>query len=219
MIDILLTYKEAFLKGFGVTMQLCMIAWLLGIIFGVILGYYSARFKVVVGIPVKMLSNGISAVPVIVFLFWLHYPFQYMLNISIDPFITSALTLTIINLLGISTLVRTAIVELPEQYIIAAKTLGIPNKIIFKKIQFPLIFRQIIPTLIILEVNILHTSLFSSFISVPDLFRQVQNITSIAQKPIEIYTGLGLFFLLICLPLNWLASFLKNKYTRNISER
>jgi ABC-type amino acid transport system permease subunit len=35
---------------------------------------------------------------------------------------------------------------------------------------------------------------------------------------VEIYTALGVFFLAICLPVNVCAYWLRNRYTRNLSE-
>jgi len=65
----------------------------------------------------------------------------------------------------------------------------------------------------------LHATLFTSMISVEELFRVAQRINAQIYKPIEIYTALGVFFLAICLPVNFFALWFKQKYTRNVSER
>jgi ABC-type amino acid transport system permease subunit len=78
--------------------------------------------------------------------------------------------------------------------------------------------RQIIPSLLSLQVNMLQLTLFASFISVEEIFRVSQRINALIYKPIEIYTALAILFLIICLPLNGLALWLKKEYTRDISE-
>lgn len=65
----------------------------------------------------------------------------------------------------------------------------------------------------------LHTTLFASLISVEEIFRVAQRINAKIYKPVEIYTALGVFFLLVCLPLNGFALGLKKRYGRNLSER
>jgi ABC-type amino acid transport system permease subunit len=65
----------------------------------------------------------------------------------------------------------------------------------------------------------LHATLFASLISVEEIFRVAQRINSTIYRPIEIYTALALFFLMVCLPINLLASYLKRRYTRDLSER
>ncbi len=65
----------------------------------------------------------------------------------------------------------------------------------------------------------LHMTIFSSLISVEEIFRMSQRVNAIEYQPVEIYSALGVFFLLISLPINGLALYLKHKYNRNFSER
>jgi ABC-type amino acid transport system permease subunit len=142
-----------------------------------------------------------------------------MLGIVVIPFITAAFALSLINIVGVAQIVRDALDEFPTQYTIAGKVCGLTQKEIFKKIQLPIIFRQTIPQFLTLQVNMLQLTLFASLISVQELFRVAQQINSMIYKPIEIYTALAIFFIIICLPLNLLAYWFKNKYTRNLSEK
>lgn len=153
------------------------------------------------------------------FLFWLHYPAQSILNIVVDPFYTAASMLTILNVFAVSDIVRGGINNLPNQYIEVAQICGLSNKKRFFKIEFPLIFLHIFPSLLITQVNMLHMTLFASLISVEEIFRISQRVISIEYKPVEIYTALGIFFLIVSLPLNGVALYFKNKYNRNFSER
>jgi ABC-type amino acid transport system permease subunit len=65
----------------------------------------------------------------------------------------------------------------------------------------------------------LQLTLFASLISVEEIFRVAQRINATIYQPVEIYTALAIFFLIICLPLNGLAIYLKKKYTLNLSEK
>jgi ABC-type amino acid transport system permease subunit len=211
-------YKEAFLHGLENTVYICLLVWFIGLAVGIYLGYFANKYKVM-GLSLGWTANIITALPVIVFLFWLHYPLQSILQIVINPFITSVIAFSVVNILGVANIVRTAIAEFPDQYLLAARTLGISHKQVIRKIQFPLILRCIIPPLLNLQINMLQMSLFASFIGVEEIFRMAQRVNSIAYKPIEIYTALGLFFILICLPVNLFTKYLQGKYTRNISEK
>ena len=217
--EIIGDYKEGFLKGIWVTIQLCLIIWSCGLLIGGLLGVFGARYKHPIGLPTRILSFTLSGIPVLVFLFWLHYPVQEILQIRIDPFITAAITLSIINIFGVSDIVRNAINDLPKQYAEVAKICGIPTSTRLIKIDIPLIFRHAISPFIIVQVNMLHMTLFASLISVDEIFRTAQRVNAIIYKPVEIYTALGIFYLLISLPLNGLAIWFKNKYARDISEK
>ena len=218
VIDILIKYHQGFLQGLMVTFELAVIIWLGGITLGTLLAMASVKYKTEVGVPTRIISFLLSGVPILVFLFWLHYPAQAMLDVVIDPFITTAFTLTIINIFAVSDIVRHGIDDFPEQYNIAAKVCGVPAGKTFWKIQLPIIFRQVFPALLLLQVTMLHTTLFASLISVEEIFRVAQRINASIYKPVEIYTALGVFFLLISLPLNGLALWMKHEFTRNLSE-
>lgn len=219
VLDILIRYHPAFLQGLMVTLQMCALIWGSGILAGTALGVASQRFPLLVGMPARVLTFLIGSVPTLVFLFWLHYPAQAMLDIVVDPFYTATFTFAILNIFGVADLVRTALTDFPRQYLTAAKVTGLTHKQTVFKIQLPLIARQIMPSLLLLQVSMLHLTLFASMISVEEIFRVAQRINAQIYRPIEIYTALGVFFLAVCVPVNIFALILKNKFTRDISER
>lgn len=216
---ILWTYKQGFLSGLKVTMELAAIIWIVGMSVGALLGFATYRYKIHVGIPVRLFSFTLSSLPILVVLFWLHYPLQAMFDVVIDPFYTAAFTFTMVNIIGVAELVRNALDDFPQQYVIAAQVSGLTPHQTALKIQFPILFRQILPGLLMLQVTMLHMTLFASLISAEELFRVAQRINASVYKPIEIYTALGFFFLMICLPVNAFAWWLKEKYTKNLSEK
>ena len=216
--QIVVQYREGLLSGLLVTLGLVAIVWLSGLIFGVLFGWY-AHQKKSTGHALKVLWFLISSIPILVILFWLHFPFQEILGIVIRPFITAAAALSLVNIVFVAAIVKDALDEFPEQYSIAGKVSGLNEREIFSKIKFPLILRATIPQFLFLQVAMLQATIFASLISVEEIFRVAQRINSSIYKPIEIYTTLALFFVAICLPLNLIAYRLKNKYTRNLSEK
>jgi len=219
VLDILINYHIAFLQGLSVTLKLCGVIWSSGLVIGILLGVIGAYRRRTWGRAVRAMSFGFSAIPTLVVLFWLHYPAQAAFNVVIDPFFTAALTLSLVNIFGVGETVRAAVADFPTQYIIAGRVCGMRTRDIVRHIQLPILFRQLLPSFLVLQVGMLHASLFASLISVEELFRVAQRINSTIYRPIEIYTALALFFLLVCLPINLLAEVLKKRYTRDLSER
>ncbi len=217
--DILVKYYPAFFKGLSVTLQLCAIIWSCGLILGGALGVAASRFPKSVGIPARLISFLLGGIPLLVFLFWLHYPAQAMFHVVIDPFYTAAFTFSIVNLFGVADIVRGALSDFPRQYMTAAQVTGLTRSQTVFRIQLPLILRQIIPPLMLLQVTMLHITLFASLISVEEIFRVAQRINAQIYRPIEIYTALGLFFLAVSLPINGVALWLRARFTRDTSEQ
>ncbi|MBK5275587.1 MAG: ABC transporter permease subunit [Desulfuromonadales bacterium] len=212
-------YGDAMLGGLFVTLKLSFIVWASGIVIGSALGALGASFREIVGGPSKVVSVILAGMPALVFLFWMHYPLQGYLQIVINPFITGALTLSIINIFMVADLVRGAITDFPRQYIDAAKVSGMSHSDIFVRIQVPLLMRQIIPGLLLIQITVFQMTIFASMISVDEIFRVAQRVNSIIYKPVEIYTLLALFFIAVCVPLNLFAHWLRVRFTRDYSER
>ena len=219
VIDILINYQPAFLQGLLVTLELCLIIWTVGISGGVLLGVIGAQHPVSWGVFIRAMSFAFSAIPTLVVLFWLHYPAQAAFNVVIDPFYTAALTLSLVNLFAMGDMVRQAVSDFPQQYVIAGRVCGLNNRELVTKIQLPILFRQLLPGLMTQQVGMLHATLFASLISVEEIFRVAQRINSTIYRPVEIYTALAVFFLAVCLPINLLAAYLKKRTTRDLSER
>jgi His/Glu/Gln/Arg/opine family amino acid ABC transporter permease subunit len=218
VLDILIKYYPAFLHGLQVSLELSAIIWGLGLFLGAGIGMAGTKFKIWIGIPSRILSFLLSGIPILVFLFWLHYPAQAMFDLVIDPFYTATLTLTIVNIFGVADIIRSALTDFPQQYITAAQVTGLNRKQTILKIQLPLILRTTLPSLLMLQVVMLHTTLFASLISVEEIFRVAQRINAQIYRPVEIYTALGIFFLAVSLPINGVALWLRARFTRDISE-
>jgi ABC-type amino acid transport system permease subunit len=219
VLDILVKYHAAFLAGLKVTVELAVIIWAAGLVVGGALGILSAQYQAIVGIPVRLAAFMLSGIPVLVFLFWMHYPLQALLGVVIDPFSTAATVFSILNILAVAELLRSHIVEFPEQYRVAALVCGLDRKTFLFRIQIPILLRQVLPGLLPLQIVMLHSTLFASLISVEEIFRVSQRINALEYKPVHIYTAVALFFLSVSLPVNALAIWIHARFTRNISER
>lgn len=218
MLEILTQYREAFLSGAAMTLKLAAFAWAIGIFAGVVVGVFSSRSKLsgAISFGVEFL---ISSTPVLVLLFWFHFPAQQLLSVVIDPFWTSLAVFSAINTFFVSGIVRNSAKQIPREFIETARVYGISAKSAFLRIEFPLILRGAIPSLLTAQVTVLHMTLFASLISVDELFRAAQRVNSIEYRPVEIYTIVAIFYLAISLPLNALAIHLRSKYSRDFSER
>ncbi len=209
---ILSEYKEDFLIGLSVTLQMTLIIWIVGIVLGSILGVTGAKYSRMIGLPSKVLTFLLGGVPVLVFLYWLHYPFQSILDIQIDGFYTTILTLSILNIFLVAEQVRNSVKQFPRDYIASAEVCGYSSNEIVKKIQLPYIVRQTLPAIIFIQVVMMHSTLFGSLISVDELFRIASRVNSEIYKPVEVYSTLAIFFLILTLPITGLAYWLRKKY-------
>lgn len=217
--DIILRHRAEFELGLWVTAKLCFVIWPVGIILGTLLGSAASRWKVLAGIPMRAASFLLSSVPVLVFLFWMHYPAQSLLGVVVDPFYTASATLAIVNTFMVGDLIRNALNDFPTQFVVVARGCGLSPHQTFFRIQLPIILRQVLPNLLVVQVVMLQATLFASLISVDEVFRVAQRVNAQVYRPVEIYSALAVFYLLACAPLHGLAAWLKARFTRDLSER
>lgn len=218
-LKILWDYREAYMKGIAVTFQLVMLTSLFGTLIGLFLEmschYLNFRLRRIV----DFIALSIASIPALVILFWLYYPAQTLLNISMSPFTTALVALIIINSLTVYRMISDAMHEFPKQYISTALVCGMKQWAIIRHIQAPLIFRAVIPRWIDQQVVILHTSVFASLISVEEIFRASQRINSVVYQPVVIYTSMAFVFLITAGSSIYLANILRRKFSRDFSER
>lgn len=219
VLDIIVKYHDGLLAGLCVTLRLCAIIWSSGLVFGSLLGAASTKSPYWIGGIGRFFSFALSGVPVLVLLFWLHYPAQAIAGVVVNPFYTAAATLSLINIFAVSDIVRQSLLSFPKQFVDAAKVSGLTPAQTLWHIQIPLLLRQVVPPFMLVQVNMLQATLFASLISVDELFRVVQQINAIEYKPVLVYTALALFFLAICLPMNAIALSLQRRYQRDLSEK
>ena len=211
-LQILLEYQEAFRSGLLVTVQLCVLIWFFGILLGSLLGVLGGIYYNSFGFLIQVCNFFLSSIPILVLLFWFHYPFQSLLSVNINPFFTTIFVLGLINSLSVAEIVLIAIKDFPKSYSEVATVSGLSRFQIIRFVQIPLVVRNVIPSILSVQVYILQATLFASLISVDEVFRVAQRINSQIYRPVEIYSALAVLFVLICVPMNGLSIMLRQKF-------
>jgi ABC-type amino acid transport system permease subunit len=212
MIDVLITYQDRWIEGLSVTLQLLGLVAVIGILLGTLLGVIGANYSSLARYIVSSGRFFTKVIPVLVLLFWFHYPLQALLRVVIDPFFTTVIVLALVNTLAVAYIIQNELLLLPSAYRDAGKTLGLSSLQIVRKIELPIIFRRVVPGLFLLQAAMLEYTLFASLISVPELFRVAQSINAMIYRPVEVYSLLVFFFILILAPLHLLSLYLKKKW-------
>lgn len=200
------------------TLALAGIVWFAGVGLGTLLGAW-AHADDSVAKTLSGLSFVASALPILVVLMWLHFPAQALLGLVINPFITTVVALSLVNVLLVGDTVERTLAGLPEEWTLAGRTAGLTDRQIFRRITLPLAVRQLLGPVMMIQLTMLHSTLFASLISVDELFRTVQRINALEYQPIALYTLLAAFFFVICAPLQWAAVQARRRYSQDTSLR
>jgi len=211
MFEILIQYRHLFLAGFLTTIKLWALIILIGVPLGIFFGVVGGRYSKTVNRLVSSLKFVTKVIPVLVLLFWLHFPFQAILGVVIDPFWTTIIALGFVNLVAVAFIIQSELKLLPVAYSEAGTTLGMSKKQIVKHIELPILMKRALPNISLNQATMLEYTLFASLISVPELFRVAQSINAMVYDPVSVYSLLVLFFVIILAPLHLFITWYKKR--------
>lgn len=212
MFEVLVQHHTLLLKGFSTTLLLLGAVMVIGIPLGILAGIVGGRYSNGFGKVIEALKFLTKIVPVLVLLFWLHFPLQALLGVVIDPFITTVIALGFVNTVAVAYIVKSDLLLLPKAYREAGLTLGMTKWQVVRHIELPIMTKRTLPEILHTQATMLEYTLFASLISVQELFRVTQSINSMIYDPIAVYSLLVLFFVIILAPIHLTINFLKKKY-------
>ena len=112
-----------------------------------------------------------------------------------------------------SEILRSAFQTIKLGVIEAGKSLGIPNKIIFYKIQIPIAIRQSLPAYGNEVILMLKGTSLASTVTLMDLTGVAKYIISTTFKPIEVFIVAGGIYLFMTFVIHNVIKFLEKKYS------
>ena len=215
MLEVLVEYKHLFFEGFLTTVKLLLSIIAVGVPLGLLFGVWGGRYSKTISWLVSILKFLTKVIPVLVLLFWLHFPLQSILGIVVDPFFTTIIALGFVNLISVAFIIQSELKLLPISYRDVGTTLGMTKGQIVRYIELPILMKRALPSIALNQAVMLEYTLFASLISVPELFRVSQSVNAMVYDPVSIYSLLVLFFVIILTPLHLFIMWYKK---RNVIE-
>ena len=114
-----------------------------------------------------------------------------------------------------SEILRSAFQTIKPGIIEAGKSLGLPNKIIFYKIQIPIAIRQSLPAYGNEIILMMKGTSLASTVTIMDLTGVAKYIISTTFKPIEVFIIAGGIYLFMTFIIHNVIKFLEKKYSFN----
>ena len=114
-----------------------------------------------------------------------------------------------------SEILRSAFQTIKPGYLEAGRSLGIPSKIIFTKIQIPIAIKQSLPAYGNEIILMLKGTSLASTVTLMDLTGVAKYIISTTFKPIEVFIVAGGIYLFMTFLIHNVIKFLEKKYSFN----
>jgi polar amino acid transport system permease protein len=181
-----------------ITLRLNFWALLLAFIVGTLLGvsrHYSPRgISFIVGSVIDMLR----AIPLFVTMVWFFFALPILLNDpSFDPLVAGVFALGLHSSVYIAEAIRGGLASVRPGQMRAALALGMRPRQAVVRVVFPQAFVRTIPTIGFLVANTINNSTLASVIAVPELLYQTQILDGQTGRPLELYSGLLVFYFVV----------------------
>ncbi|MBO0462816.1 MULTISPECIES: amino acid ABC transporter permease [Enterococcus] len=211
MSDLIQTYGPAFLDGFKVTILSSVLALLFSLIIGTLMAIFQLSHNRWIRGFAKAYVEFFRNIPllIIVMFFYVVLPLYW---ISFDGFQAGTIGLTIYTSAFIAETVRSGIQTVPKGQMEAGLSSGFTYSETMRYIVLPQAFKIVIPPLGNQFINLVKNSSILAIVAGLDLMYQGDLIASETFNTFDTYIIVGLFYLIITLPLSYLMVYLEKKW-------
>ena len=207
MFDWSVIFQNADLIGAGlaITLLYTVVTTVLGLAIGLMVALAQLAPLRVFAWTGRIFVEFFRNVPLLVWLLWSYYALPIFAGINISKQSAGILALSLYGAAYYAEILRAGIQSLDRGQPDAAKALGMSGGQAMRRVILPQALRRMVPPLAGQTIIQMKNTTLLSVITVPDLLYQAGYIASFTYRPMEVYTAIGLVFLIILIPSNWAA--------------
>ena len=121
------------------------------------------------------------------------------MRFELNPFVSAIIALGWVYSGYFAETFRAGIEAIPAGHLEAARSCGMSERLILRRIVLPQVVRRMLPESINQFISLFKATTIVSLIAVPDLMYQVSMITQQEMRPLPLYTGAALTYFVIIL--------------------
>ena len=143
--------------------------------------------------------------PDYVMVVWVHFVLPLLIGavlhsrFEFNPFVSAMIALGFVYSGYFAETFRAGIEAIPAGHLEAARSLGMGEGLIVRRIILPQVVRSMLPESINQFISLFKATTIVSLIAVPDLMYQVSMITQQQMRPLPLYTGAAITYFVIVL--------------------
>jgi putative glutamine transport system permease protein len=211
--DILFDYRSQYLTGFWNTIQ----ASLLGLVGSFLIGVIIAVFTISSYRPLALVGRAyvefIRNIPLLitVFIFYAGLP---AFHINLSGFLSGTIGLAVYTSAFIAEAIRAGIQSVPKGQMEAARSTGMTYVQAMRYVVLPQAIKIVLPPLGNQFLNLVKNSSILGVVAGADLMYQADLINSETFDVFSTYIFVGMFYLLLTVPLSLLVGYMEKRWSR-----
>jgi polar amino acid transport system permease protein len=213
MFDVTVLTQNAHLIGLGllVTLYYTVITIGAGLLIGLVVGLLQLTRSRLLAAIGRLYVEFFRNIPLLVILLWTYYALPIFLHVNITKGWAGFLALSCYVGSFYAEILRAGVQSIDPGQTDAATAIGMSYGQRMRRIILPQAFRRMIPPLAGQSIIQMKNTTLLSIITVPDMLYQASYISSFTYRPMEVYTAVGVIFVLILAPLTMLSRRLETR--------
>ncbi|WCG81764.1 amino acid ABC transporter permease [Pectobacterium sp. A5351] len=200
------------LKGLGVTLELWLLAGVLGTTLGLVFGLFRVFGKRWLSLPARIFVEIFRNTPVLIQLIWFYYAFPVLVGVQFSTFAAAALALTLYSAAYCTEIFRAGLQSIDHGQWEGAKALGMRQAVILRRVVLPQVLRNMLPALTNRMIELAKVTSLASILAVNELMYQGRLLSSTYYRPLEILTVVALLYFVLIWPGSYLAARLERRF-------
>lgn len=217
-IDSIISAFPQLVGGIWVTLKISIIALVLSVILGFILGVMMTFKNKPLQVVLRILLEAFRLIHPIIWLFIFFFGAAYVLNINTNDVAVSILVFTLWGTFETADLVRSFITSLPKSQYESSMALGLSRPQMYIFVLLPQVVARTIPSIVNLATRLIKTTTLVYLIGVSEVLKISQNIIQLVyyRNPnsyisFTMYLFLLIVYFIICYPLSLFSRYLEKK--------
>lgn len=194
-----------------VTVELTLISLLLGLPLGLLVALLRLSPIKPVSWLASLYVEILRGTPLLVQIFTVYYVLPAM-GLQLAQWPAALLAFSLNSAAYIAEIFRAGIQSIDRGQMEAARSLGMPYGLAMRLVILPQAFRRVLPPLTNEAIALLKDTSLVSVIAMVELTREGQQLTGSLAAPMVIWPLVGLYYLLLTLPLTRLAGWLERRW-------
>ena len=205
------------LGGLGVALQISLIAILISIVLGTVLGILRQRENLFLKAVMRFYLEVIRIMPQLVLLFIVYFGTTRSFGWNLSGEAASIIVFSLWGTAEMSDLVRGALISIPVHQYESASALGLQRTQIYLYVILPQAVRRLIPLSINLVTRMIKTTSLVLMIGVVEVLKVAQQIIeanrmSSPNAAFGVYLTVFVLYFLACWPISLVAKKLENRW-------
>lgn len=207
-------YEALWLNGLMVTLAYAVGTVVAGLVIGVFCGMGLLTNRWWLTAPIHVYVEIFRCTPVLVQIVWFYFALPIVIGVEIPAWLAAGIGLSLYMGCYATEIFRGGIVSIDKGQWMAAQAIGMTYRQMMGHIILPQAIRRMVPPLVNQSTIQFKNTALLYVVAVPDLMYTGYLIVSETYRPLEVYTGVALAYLIILYPLTQWAKKLEARRDR-----